>query len=52
MRFRPFNKTIMGIPRFVPLRYRFIVTTAGMLVFILGALALVLGYQQSRSIKQ
>jgi len=42
----------MGIPRFVPLRYRFIVTTAGMLVFILGALALVLGYQQSRSIKQ
>ena len=42
----------MGIPRFVPLRYRFIVTTAGMLVFILGALALVLGYQQSRTIKQ
>jgi two-component system sensor histidine kinase AtoS len=52
MRFRPFNKTIMSIPRFVPLRYRFIVTTAGMLVFILGALALVLGYQQSRTIKQ
>lgn len=42
----------MGIPRFVPLRYRFIVTTADMLVFILGALALVLGYQQSRTIKQ
>ena len=42
----------MGIPRFVPLHYRFIVTTAGMLVFVLGALALVLGYQQSRTIKQ
>jgi two-component system sensor histidine kinase AtoS len=52
MRFRPFNKTIMSFPRFIPLRYRFIVTTAGMLVFILGALALVLGYQQSRTIKQ
>ena len=52
MRFRPFNKTIMSFPRFIPLRYRFIVTTAGMLVIILGALALVLGYQQSRTIKQ
>ena len=52
MRFRPFDKKIIVLPRFVPLRYRFIVTTAGMLVFILGALALVLGYQQSRTIKQ
>jgi two-component system sensor histidine kinase AtoS len=52
MRFLPFKKTNVGMARFVPLRYRFIVTTAGMLVLILGALALVLGYQQSRTIKQ
>ena len=52
MRFLPFNKTIMRFPRFVPLQHRFIVTTAGMLIFILSALALVLGYQQSQTIKQ
>ena len=52
MRFRPFNKTILSFPRFIPLRYRFILTTAGMLVIILGTLALVLGYQQSRTIRQ
>ena len=40
-----------GKPRFIPLRYRLIFTTSCMLIFILGILALVLGYQQSRTIR-
>lgn len=52
MRFPLLQRKIPGIPRFLSLRYRFIFTTAGMLVFILGMLALVLGYLQSRTIKQ
>ncbi len=41
-----------GKPRFIPLRYRLIFTTSCMLIFILGILALVLGYMQSRTIRQ
>jgi len=41
-----------GKPRFIPLRYRLIFTTSCMLVFILGILALVLGYMQGRTIRQ
>ncbi len=40
-----------GKPRFIPLRYRLIFTTSCMLFFILGTLALVLGYLQSRTIR-
>lgn len=36
-------------PRFIPLRYRLIFTTSCMLIFILGILAIVLGYMQSRT---
>jgi len=41
-----------GKPRFIPLRYRLIFTTSFMLIFILGILALVLGYMQGRTIRQ
>jgi len=47
-----FEKVSSGKPRFIPLRYRLIFTTSFMLIFILGILAMVLGYMQSRTIRQ
>jgi two-component system sensor histidine kinase AtoS len=38
-------------PQFIPLRYRFIFTTSCMLVFLLGSLALIIGFLQSRTIR-
>ena len=38
-------------PRFIPLRYRFIIMIACMLIVILGGLALLLGFFQSRTIR-
>jgi len=48
---RRFEIVSSGKPRFIPLRYRLIFTTSCMLIFILGILALVLGYMQSRTIR-
>ncbi len=45
-------KSIFRKPTYIPLRYRFIFLTAGMLVVLLGSLALILGYLQSRTIRQ
>ena len=52
MQIKPLFKYTSGKPRFIPLRYRLIFTTSCMLIFILGILALVLGYMQSRTIRQ
>lgn len=41
----------MKRPGFVPLRYRFILISSLMLVLLMGTLALVLGYLQSRTIR-
>jgi two-component system sensor histidine kinase AtoS len=39
-------------PRFIPLRYRFIIMTSCMLVFLLSTLALVIDFLQSRTIRR
>ena len=39
-------------PRFIPLRYRFIIMTSCMLVFLLSVLALVIDFLQSRTIRR
>ena len=39
-------------PRFVPLRYRFILMTATMLIILLGVLAVLIGFLQSRTIRR
>lgn len=38
--------------RFVPLRYRFILTTAVMLIIVLGGLAFLIGFLQTRTIRR
>lgn len=43
--------SILQKPRFIPLRYRYIVMTSCMLIFLLGTLALVLGFLQNRTIR-
>jgi two-component system sensor histidine kinase AtoS len=47
----PFRKRILNKPRFIPLRYRFIFMISCMLVFLLGSLALIIGFLQSRTIR-
>jgi len=42
---------ILKRPRFIPLRYRLILMISGMLILLLGTLALVLGIIQSRTIR-
>ena len=39
-------------PRYIPLRYRFIIMTSCMLVFLLSTLALVIDFLQSRTIRR
>ena len=39
-------------PRFIPLRYRFIIMTSCLLVFLLSTLALVIDFLQSRTIRR
>jgi two-component system sensor histidine kinase AtoS len=39
-------------PRFIPLRYRFIIMTSCMLVFLLSTLSLVIDFLQSRTIRR
>ena len=39
-------------PRFIPLRYRFIIMTSCMLIFLLSTLALVIDFLQSRTIRR
>ena len=51
MHIRSLFKHTSDEPRFIPLRYRLIFTTSCMLIFILGILALVLGYMQGRTIR-
>jgi len=51
MHIRLLFKHTSGKSRFIPLRYRLIFTTSCMLIFILGILALVLGYMQGRTIR-
>lgn len=46
----PIKLTWRG-PRFIPLRYRFIIMTSCMLVFLLSTLALVIDFLQSRTIR-
>lgn len=41
----------IAFPHFIPLRVRFILTTSVMLVLLLGSIALVVGWQQSRSVR-
>jgi len=47
----PLKISILQKPRFIPLRYRYIVMTSCMLIFLLGTLALVLGFLQNRTIR-
>ena len=47
----PLRKRLFSKPRFIPLRYRFILITSCMLIVILGILALVLGFFQGRTIR-
>ncbi len=49
---KSFKTGSSGKLRFIPLRYRLIFTTSCMLIFILGILALVLGYMQGRAIRR
>jgi len=42
---------ILKNPRFIPLRYRFILMTSGVLILLLGTLAFLLGFLQSRTIQ-
>ncbi len=48
----PLKIRLFHKPRFIPLRFRFIFLTAGMLIVLLGTLALVLGFIQSRTIRR
>ena len=48
----PLKLQIFQSPRFIPLRYRVILVTSGLLILVLGTLALVLGLIQSRTIKR
>lgn len=47
----PLKISILQKPRFIPLRYRFILMTSCMLILLLGTLALLLGFLQSRTIR-
>jgi nitrogen fixation/metabolism regulation signal transduction histidine kinase len=47
----PHKISILQKPRFIPLRYRFIIMTSCILIFLLGTLALVLGFLQSSTIR-
>ena len=42
---------ILKTPRFIPLRYRLIIMISVMLILLLGTLALLLGFIQSRTIR-
>ena len=45
-------KLILRKPQFIPLRYRFIGMTGVMLIILLSALAILISFQQSRTIRQ
>ncbi len=47
----PLKISILQKPRFIPLRYRFIIMTSCMLILLLGTLALMLGFLQRRTIR-
>ncbi len=49
MHSRPPKIRILQKPRFIPLRYRYIIMTSCMLIFLLGTLALVIGFLQTRT---
>ncbi len=51
MHSQPYKIRILQKPRFIPLRYRFIIMTSCMLIFLLGTLALAIGFLQSRTIR-
>ena len=51
MHSRPHKISILQKPRFIPLRYRFIIMTSCMLIFLLGTLAIAIGFLQSRTIR-